>query len=170
MCSCRVQCAFIHGDINSHRRQKDIMPKAKLIFCNRCLQSIAVMIHIVPCFLVFLTILIFANLLYHFASMTKQQHCIFLCGIPPWGWPKKTEIYTMISTILHLIKVQLLECVATCLSLWNMNNFKYTCPYCSRTFGNVFVSVCVSSLTQTRTLWPSILGFSPWQGQVDWRK
>ena len=63
-CLCRRGwIGFIHGDINSHRRRRNISLKTKMVFCNRCfLQWVFVvvnMIHIVLCFLIFLTILVF---------------------------------------------------------------------------------------------------------------
>jgi hypothetical protein len=47
-----VQCAFIHGDVNTHRTHSDMSLKTKMTFCNRCLSTIplmSIMIYILYC-------------------------------------------------------------------------------------------------------------------------
>jgi hypothetical protein len=59
----------------------------------------------------------------------NSHYCIFLCWIPPWGWPENSETCRRITTCLS-ITVSNYNAVfgihmVTCLTEWNMNNFKF---------------------------------------------
>jgi hypothetical protein len=67
-------CAFIHGDINSYRRHRDLFLKTKTIFCNRFffgIQIITFKLYILYyIFFKVLTILIVIFELYYCTSLT----------------------------------------------------------------------------------------------------
>jgi hypothetical protein len=58
----------------------------------------------------------------------SSHYCIFLCSVPPWGWPKKAKTCRRFTTFLYILVSNYSAVVGiymvTYLTARNMDNFK----------------------------------------------
>jgi hypothetical protein len=128
---------FIHGDINSHKRHRNIFLKTKMIFCNRCLQSNNNYYdtHCTMHYNHFNTVFVFS--LYHCTSMKWKAIIIFFVieGLTEEGQkrPKYVGGLPHVSILrIYLIILKLLQYVWWLVLLhrtWKIFNLSEFIPY-----------------------------------------
>jgi hypothetical protein len=97
------QCAFIHGNLNKHRRHGETSLKTEMNFYNKCLLAAHWPLRYTLCrrfFFKFFSHFDICIPLLRICGITRQYY-VFLCWIPPWRWPKNDEIFKRITMFVY---------------------------------------------------------------------